>query len=607
MTNRTSHNWQTLAVANSKLQQYIERTPILRRSGDLAAWSWAATLSIVIVRIVLGVIVDPARVNNFSPLWLPIAVIAIIFQIALIWALMFMFMLRILKKRLAPFMNLTVVAIAGGLANDLIGVIASEFGLDEWDKWEFRFFSGAIINTGLFLLVNNLVGAYREQAKRVAALQAAEHELLGVRESSRQMLDDEESILEEKTRRLLLPAIAKIEQSLGEQAVIDELRSIIANEVRPMSNEIMQRASKLQNAEYVESQLPVIKTKRLKRFSLRQSLRPWSGFFLLAIAYGFSTYLIVDHRSLVRGTISAFFTVLFIQIVKWLLPKERQISTWLGIIAQALISAVAVIPGYFVFYSEHGPIPSLIPATLVMALESVAATFFLAYARGLDNTRREFTEQLQKFNDALALEVSLFEQRLWLDRRAWSFLLHGTVQSSLTAALLRLQGDDDRETALRLVREDLGRAKQALQSPPARIAIIDDVLRDIEQTWGGICKVTSTMSSAAEQTLRTNNDACMSVNEIAKEAVSNAVRHANAKEIAIVIDKEGEQISLKIENNGLPYPDDVVPGLGSRMINDLTLRWTISAIDGKTVLHAIIPVATQNSLGTTDSMPLIAS
>jgi signal transduction histidine kinase len=56
--------------------------------------------------------------------------------------------------------------------------------------------------------------------------------------------------------------------------------------------------------------------------------------------------------------------------------------------------------------------------------------------------------------------------------------------------------------------------------------------------------------------------------KIAQEAVTNGIKHGKATQVQVVLTNTGEQLVMKIKNNGLPFPDlkDQSPGMGLRIM-----------------------------------------
>jgi two-component sensor histidine kinase len=219
---------------------------------------------------------------------------------------------------------------------------------------------------------------------------------------------------------------------------------------------------------------------------------------------------------------------------------------------------------------------------------------FTCFSESLDRDRVAVRAALEAENHALAHDQALFEQQLWLGRRAWQFVVHGTVQSALTAALTRLQSSPDPEQyVLNRVVEDIERARAALTAAPTRKIDLADSLNKMQATWRGICEIKVSITDRAGRSLQKNNDACMCVNEIVKETVSNAVRHGEAKRISVEIDRVDDfELAIRVSNDGLPLSAQKRLGVGSRLIEELTADWSIETIKatGLTVFKANLPL-----------------
>ena len=82
--------------------------------------------------------------------------------------------------------------------------------------------------------------------------------------------------------------------------------------------------------------------------------------------------------------------------------------------------------------------------------------------------------------------------------------------------------------------------------------------------------------------------------QICKEAISNAVRHGDAKNAKITIDRELDDIlELEVSNDGTPRPNEIKQGLGTGMIEDLSLSWSLASENNRTRLSVQIPLQTK--------------
>lgn len=81
---------------------------------------------------------------------------------------------------------------------------------------------------------------------------------------------------------------------------------------------------------------------------------------------------------------------------------------------------------------------------------------------------------------------------------------------------------------------------------------------------------------------------------ITQEAVTNAVRHAESKHIAIHLATDADTCRLSVINDGLPLPEKIESGLGMRLMKQRTrqlggdLQWKTTP-DKKTLLQCRIP------------------
>jgi signal transduction histidine kinase len=97
--------------------------------------------------------------------------------------------------------------------------------------------------------------------------------------------------------------------------------------------------------------------------------------------------------------------------------------------------------------------------------------------------------------------------------------------------------------------------------------------------------------------------------QIVEEAVNNAVRHGQAREIEITLERQPGGMSLRVRDDGVGLPKDVdrSPGMGLR-----TMRYRAgvmgatfeihSPATGGTVVSCLLPAAGPSS-GTTTSAP----
>ena len=578
---------------------------IKTRIGSLSSWNARAISWILIIRLVTALVSDPTRTQNFSPLWGLLWVIGSAVMLSVVYFSLALGLRRRLRKKPAPWHNLLVIGTAGAVANISVGLLANLWGLDTEGLWHIRAVGGFIGHAAMFLFFNNLRGAMIERNERIRELTEVEDQLLGYRESAKQILQDAFDNMRAKTIATVSPAIDRINQLLAERIdagtrlqLIDQVREVIQNQVRPLSRTLQQDAEKLSVEVRRTDRNPVARPDWQAKFNLRKSLRIPSAVALLIAGYPLIGFLVIDHGSMFRGLLGALGVALSMAVFKLFLPKHREFKTWIGLALQATLAALAVTPAVLILLGEYGVTQAVINMTIWMACLSVGSFFFTAYTRDIDVSRDRFEANLRTFNDQLAKEVALFEQRLWLERRAWSYVLHGDVQGALSAAATRLQRSEKLEPyELEMVKQDIARATKALSTSPEKDIDFTQGIDELVRTWAGVCNIKIEASARAERAIEINRDLRNCINEICKEAISNAVRHGNAKNAWIYLNREKDDvIELEVCNDGHRVLREQPAGMGLSMIDDLSLSWQLTAErhKDKTCLVAQLPIGNKS-------------
>lgn len=565
--------------------------------GSLSSWNGWVIGVIALVRLVVAMVSDPNRTGNYSPLWLLLWFISLTAMAAFVALAMVLGLARALKKKPRPVLNILVMAAASSLGNGLIGVLAISWGLDNQGLWLIRLLGGAISGAFMFGVINTLQVNLVGMRESIRQLVETENQLLGYRDSAKQIIADEVEALKAKTRETLLPAIEKIQQLLAQNHasanVVQDLKQLINEDVRPLSKSVLEEAQQLSTTKSFDSKSEIGKIAWKSKFNLKKIQRPLAGAPVYIPMFPMVEFLIIDHRSSFRGILGAIGTVLVLLLIKSLTPKQAEATTRQALFFTLGAAVLSIGPAYWIMWQEYGNTEAVLWATSVITIFTIISNPLISYTKAVELNREKFEQSLAAYNDSLAKEVALFEQKLGLERRAWSRIIHGEVQSALTAAVTRLQRSDNLEPyELEMIKQDLNRAKENLLHPAKLDTKFTQAFSEIVLTWKSICDIKADISARAQRALDQNQDVRLVTNEIIKEAVSNAVRHGQAKNIKINLDRiEDDILKIEITNDGYSPARDRAPGLGSQMLNELTLNWTLNTEKNKTTLKAEVPIS----------------
>ena len=548
---------------------------------------------------------DPNRTGNYSPLWFVIWVVVALETLLIIWMTLGLGLRKRLKRKPSVVANLLLGAFIGASANLTTGGLAILTGIDTEGLWHVRAVGGALSFPLAFILLNNLRGAIIERNENIAKLSEVENELLGYRDSAKQVLLDANESMRAKTIAQVSPALENIDRLLRGRTedktrldLIDELRNVITDQIRPISRSLQETAEKLSMPERRLVEKPTAVSAFSSSFNLRRSLKLMPAMLLLVLGFPMVAFLVIDHKSMFRGLLGALAFAAVMATLRLLVPKNKEFKTATGLALLTLLVAISVLPGFLITYFRYGLTGEVIANGFWMLGIALGAFGLTAYARGLDALQAKFAVELEQFNDKFTQEVALFEQKLWLERRAWSYVIHGDVQGALSAALTRLQRSDKLEPfEIEMVKQDLQRAKVALTKPASREIDLGEGIDELVRAWSGVCDINVESSARATRAIDSNRDIRNCINEICKEAISNAVRHGNAKNAWIYINREQDDvIELEVCNDGHTLLRDQPKGMGLSMIDDLSLSWQLTAErhKGKTCLVAQLPIGNKS-------------
>lgn len=570
----------------------------LKSLGRKQIWGWPLFWFAMPVYFLLSLAFDVFLNNSWRFEWLVIAITSYLAAATLAILLKTLLVDRLFAKRATWFLNLIIFAVVGAFKNSLVGWLSLMFGLVEQVDWTFRILGGASLAFAVLIGFVYLLGARVEHNGAMAELGSTRAKLVALRSQAPIVLAAERDALLKQTQETILPRLDAIKRSLignsERVTVVDDLRELVKQQVRPLSESLSKAAENLSAIS-----VPPLEIKRSHRFlqdrqQLKLLIRP-AAMALFVLTGNFTiTFIVLGANVAPWALIYSLPVLAIIAVAKAVVPASWKVKPSTAILVLTLIGFNASHAIYWPLKEfSHNFQQDLL--LLLVVSNTMANVIGFAYSKSVDLDRIEAVNQITRENNSLAREAALFEQKMWIARRNWSFVVHGTVQAALTAAIARLSSSERLEQyQIDLVRQDLARAADALSKTPETEVDLSVALGNLVSTWKGICEIKFEISERANRSLARDANARMCVNEICKEAVSNAVRHGEAKRIVISIDRSADELLIiEAADDGRGFWGSANSGVGSRMFDDLTVEWSISnnrAI-GRTVLQAKLPLA----------------
>lgn len=356
-----------------------------------------------------------------------------------------------------------------------------------------------------------------------------------------------------------------------------EIKQLIESRVRPLSKTLLNSSGLL--AELQQDQQKLEQPARISELQI--SPRKDSRFGLAYLVASTNIFVTIAQLSDLTTALSVQFVSLSFPLIAWVLCHLRrgsaQSSIAGAIVWFSFVNVVAYLPTLWAinFFSRQfeALVPIQLTAFFVLAIVSFAFTSWASFQR----SRAERLEQMLEAQAELKRELSIVDQHVWLAKRKWSYLVHGTVQGALSVASSRLTfSDSPSEELAKQVLKDVERAKLALQEAIEFRKNAKELAQEIKKTWEGLCEVSFELTDEVWAVLDSDESARNCLFEICKELVSNAYRHGKALNVWISCYlSQGSDLRLTASNNGLGLPADFVPGLGFSMFDDLTENWEL--------------------------------
>ena len=485
------------------------------------------------------------------------------------------------KDESHPVKTLIAFLFAQSVRGSVLGFSVVNLGFTDDPQLSFRIISGGIFIGIILTILAISVAEFDIHSNLVRNLDARTIELESMRESMEDRLQIADTNLRTFAVQMISPRITQIDEQLaalksgGDRGLaLEQLQHYVDDELRPFSHQIAH--------EGVSAINPQVMAKEVRRFQIprhvyvSKSLRPYVSTLLFQI-----TLLAASQRTMtiIEALPVALFTTLFFLIYFgsfWKFFDGRKFATLTGAIIVLTLFAIV------------GPLSLVISESLGIAIPEHInnATIFIGLFFGavnfgytlLTTQRTEMAIKLTETVAQLASVVSILRQREWIVRRRVSYVMHGTLQSSLNAAVLKLGASNNPSPEMiDQIRSDISQAVDRIWQDRSQDYSFANAQQEITNIWEGTVQVNWKLANGVSQALDANPTTAECLGEVVREAVSNASRHGGANWIEIEINLEDSMVLVKAIDNGSVIKTGITQGLGSELLNDVCSSWSLAA------------------------------
>lgn len=561
---------------------------VLDRLGGPGAVTWWA-FAISLADRLIGVSVQP--INTQAP---PSARIAATFiaQLAM-FAPLVLLRFTLLRDPLRPR---PWIALLGFSVADVIRALVFDRMLHEIAGIPLypalRVFSGFLPTIIPLLITAYVVNTLRERRIELAALLIARDRLTQSRNTAESAIQQRNEDLVATVRTVMDRELESLSQEQG-AAAIDRLQRTASDVVRPLSHEL---------ATSFESQEGAAPTFRPVRLGWRQvvgdasldrPLAPAITTALITAVWVPTAIVLAGARLALIVSLPLLFVLMCLAnaLLRRLLPSLQPVGRLAAVAGSCLAISIAVGGAIRIMVGDWPSGPAITFAGMYYLLVATTGT---ALIYGVLASRVALLADTARANDELQAQVLRTRQIQWFHQRALARALHGPVQSAVTASALRLAKESQEGTIspalVESVRSDLVSALDVLNAPESEVASIDQSISRIVTTWDGVCEVRASIDDAANTLIADDLVTRACVIDILTDAVSNAVRHGKAEAVSIRISSPLDVLVIDVQDNGTAVAEGLSTGLGSALLDECALTWSLTRRDDGHLLHAVLPL-----------------
>ncbi|MEI7745197.1 MAG: hypothetical protein WCK58_15790 [Chloroflexota bacterium] len=379
-------------------------------------------------------------------------------------------------------------------------------------------------------------------------------------------------------------------------ATAARLNELVDEVVRPLSRELEQRSMREDELlDGIDERLmvPAVPIRAYVEGTITaEPFRPLATAFIVAVTPVIAMTMYVGPVAMAETAAACSITVGVILLAarRLVWPRLARLSLrraaivvpaiWLAAVAAEMLALGAVPPA-----------PILVPASipsgwLVIAylLLAIATIFILAFEASVSSQRVAAERRLGEAVDAAAWTVGRLRQRGWMEHRRLGRLIHGSVQARIVSLALQIELNPPADIPAAI--SEVASGIHDLLEDERQVSW-SEALDQIRAVWDPSITLKVEVRRSASSALASDTVAAQALAAVVGEAITNAVRHGGADEVEVHVGGHRGILDVVITDDGrLACPGQ--PGLGTRMLDNACLSWSLSTDPAPTTLRARI-------------------
>ena len=470
----------------------------------------------------------------------------------------------------------------------ITGVAIPDIAADQIITW----IIGGFVNIAGYAVVISGVFRYREIS---LSLRRESSRLESLRQTLSSHLEALKASYSAEVQQRIAPALAEIRLALSAAnpgQVMSQARAAIESAVLPLSQQI-----ESESIEVLIGEIPELKrnsfSARLKHFrtvrlGIGQNYSPLLSalVFIASILPAFGVYY--SAPGLLAGSVVVAI-ILIGQVLFGLLFARRKFTILTALISIFISAAViAFIGGQSIqlFVPNHET-----DADAFLAFGIFLVVFLITFAQFIYSVSLSFLEKTTETQEQFADDLKKRDSAIRSLQIRVAKVIHADIQAKLRAILLRVKTGGITEANLGQLNQDL----EYINSVIGSIGVEEPIefrseLGGLVEFWSGVCEIRLEVEIGVYETLAARPDLSEAALDVLSEAVSNAVKHAEAKMATISLSLKPQSLEIAVSNPSNPLKIEALStGQGGRLLDRVATSWRLETTDSYTILHVSLP------------------
>lgn len=492
------------------------------------------------------------------------------------------------------------VAVAGFIAYGvlrglLLSALLYAFDAVSEPLYAYRITGSLLSQTVLLVIVAVVVSTTRDLKRSLTQLIDVQHNL---QTTEGRLMDDVESRNQEvvdQVQNRLRNELLSLDSTQGSDSVI-QLQRLASDVVRPMSHELATSLPERVDVNTTITSANISLSQVIDQMIDRPPFRPLLSASFIGLVL---TNTALGLFGLARGLPLA--VVLAVSVLIGSTAANRVLGLVHKFFQTRVALVAVVVASLAIGYASTAAASYFLPESQNRSVFIVNGGLFVSGVLFLIAMVTTVLRQLTSSERALAESTERLRRQLvrlrqtdWLQRQEIARALHGPVQAAVTAAALKLDSAvQSGVTDSRLVedtRKLLLNVIDVLDPMNTSDHSWSVAVERIGGTWEGVCEVSFDVEESASKLLAADSIASAVAIDLITEAVSNAVRHGEARyvDVAVTADIEG-LVMLTIHDDGHGSDTKSRQGLGSVFLSECALDWFRDVTPSGCSLTVVLP------------------